>query len=45
MLEGVDASIVKSKKEAENKTKKELEPWLEKYRLWKEIQGNSSIPR
>jgi hypothetical protein len=27
--------------EAENKSKKELEPWLEKYSFWKEMQGDS----
>ncbi len=45
LLNEVDASIAISKKEAENKTRKELKSWLEKYRLWKEMQGGSSTSR
>lgn len=39
ILEKIDSSIEASKKEVERKNKKELEPWLEKYRLWKEMQN------
>ncbi|HSW80039.1 MAG TPA: four helix bundle protein [Candidatus Saccharimonadales bacterium] len=41
LLEKIDTGIETSKKEADNKTKKELEPWLEKYRLWKEMQKDN----
>ena len=40
LLKEINANIATVKKEAENKAKKELEPWLEKYSLWKEMQGD-----
>lgn len=36
-LDEVDKRIAASKKEAEKKNKDELEPWLEKYRLWQKM--------
>lgn len=41
LLEKIDAGFEISKREVERKTKKELEPWLEKYRLWKEMQDDN----
>jgi hypothetical protein len=34
----IDIEIDNTKREIERKSKTELEPWLEKYRIWKEIQ-------
>ncbi len=38
LLEQVDKKIALSKKAHEAKNKEELEPWLEKYRLWQQMQ-------
>ena len=38
LIQMVDTGIKTSRKEAEDKSKKELEPWLEKYRLWQQMQ-------
>lgn len=38
LLAKVDESIAVSKKAADLKDKKALKPWLEKYRLWQEMQ-------
>jgi len=38
LLQKVDEGIKSSKKEAESNAKKELEPWLEKYKLWQKMQ-------
>ena len=38
LLEEIDKKISESKKEAEKRNKEELEPWLEKYRIWQKIQ-------
>jgi len=37
LLEEIDKKIASSKKETQNKNKEELEPWLEKYRLWQKM--------
>lgn len=34
----IEAKIAESKKEVQNKNKEELEPWLEKYRIWQKLQ-------
>lgn len=39
ILAAIDKRILNSELEAKKKNKEELEPWLEKYRLWKKIQG------
>lgn len=44
LLKKIDSGTETSKKEAERKTKKELEPWLEKYHLWKEMQDDKAKP-
>ncbi|PLS81789.1 hypothetical protein CYG49_01450 [Candidatus Saccharibacteria bacterium] len=38
LIEAIDSLIEKAKEDAETKTKRELEPWLEKYRLWQQMQ-------
>ncbi len=38
LLTHVDKQIALSKKAIADKNKEELEPWLEKYRLWQQIQ-------
>jgi UDP-N-acetylglucosamine:LPS N-acetylglucosamine transferase len=40
LIEKIDVEIARSKKETDKKIRKELEPWQEKYRLWKEMQSN-----
>lgn len=37
VLAEIDKRISESEKESQNKIKEELEPWLEKYRLWQKI--------
>jgi len=37
LIKQVDQEIKKTKQEISDKTKKDLEPWLEKYKLWKEM--------
>lgn len=39
ILAEVDKRIADSEEETKKKTKAELEPWLEKYRLWQKMQG------
>jgi hypothetical protein len=39
LLAGIDGEIANTKREIEKKSKKDMEPWLEKYRLWKEMQA------
>jgi len=39
LLVGIDAEIAATKDEITKKNKKDMEPWLEKYRLWKEMEG------
>jgi hypothetical protein len=41
LIANIDIEIVESKKEIERKTKNEMEPWLEKYSLWKEMQDDN----
>jgi hypothetical protein len=41
LIESVDLEIAKAQKEVELKAKKLQEPWLERYRLWKEMQSDS----
>jgi hypothetical protein len=38
LLGEIDKRIVSSNMEAKKKDKEDLEPWLEKYRLWQKIQ-------
>jgi predicted ATP-binding protein involved in virulence len=38
MLEEIDKRITEAKKEVQMRNKEELEPWLEKYRIWQEMQ-------
>lgn len=38
LLANIDTEIKAVQKEVTKKGKKDMEPWLEKYRLWKEIQ-------
>lgn len=38
ILAEIDKRIEDNDKESEKKNKKELEPWLEKYRLWQKMQ-------
>lgn len=38
MIAEIDNRITVSKKEADQKNHEELEPWLEKYRLWQKMQ-------
>jgi len=38
MLEEIDIKLAASKKEAKKKNDEEIEPWLEKYRLWQKMQ-------
>ncbi len=38
LLEEIDKKISQSKKAAEKRDKEELELWLEKYRIWQELQ-------
>jgi hypothetical protein len=38
LLTKVDEEIVKAKKEAKEKSEKDMKPWLKKYQLWKEMQ-------
>lgn len=38
LLEEINKKIAITKKEAQKKNKEELEPWLEKYRLWQKMQ-------
>lgn len=37
LIAAIDLQIAKNKKDAEAATKKDMEPWLEKYRLWREM--------
>jgi hypothetical protein len=37
LVSEVDAEQVSGQKEIERKTQEELEPWLEKYRIWQKI--------
>ena len=37
LLAAIDQQIGTTQKEIEKRSRKELEPWLEKYRLWKEM--------
>ena len=39
VLTEIDERISDSEKESEKKNKEELEPWLDKYRLWLKMQG------
>lgn len=39
ILAEIDERIDTSDKELKKKNKEELEPWLEKYRLWQKMQG------
>lgn len=39
LLADIDTEITAAKDEITKKTKKDMEPWLEKYRLWKEMEG------
>jgi hypothetical protein len=39
IIEKVDANILLSKQAAEENKRQELEPWLEKYRLWQKMEG------
>lgn len=43
LLADIESEIDKTKKEAEAKSKQDMEPWLEKYRLWKEMQKSSDL--
>jgi len=38
LLVDIDDEIANTKKEIEKKSKEDMEPWLEKYWLWKEMQ-------
>lgn len=38
LIESVDSELIKTKKDTEVKRKKEMEPWLEKYRIWQQMQ-------
>lgn len=38
MLDLIDYKIKEGKKEEISQSKKELEPWLEKYRIWQDLQ-------
>lgn len=40
VLKIIDGKLHESKREAEERTEKDLEPWLEKYRLWREMQAD-----
>ena len=39
LLANIDAEIAATKDAITSKTRKDMEPWLEKYRLWKEMEG------
>ena len=41
LLADIDTEITAAKKEIAKKTEKDMQPWLEKYRLWKEMQDTS----
>ncbi len=38
LLTNIDEEVVKAKKETEEKSEKDMKPWLKKYQLWKEMQ-------
>ena len=38
LLAMIDKEIIAARQEIEMKSKKDMEPWLEKYRLWKDMQ-------
>jgi site-specific recombinase XerD len=38
LLTSIDEEIVNTKKEIEEKSDKDMKPWLKKYQLWKEMQ-------
>lgn len=40
LLKIIDSKLNDSKQAAEERTEKDLEPWLEKYRLWREMQAD-----
>jgi site-specific recombinase XerD len=41
LLANIDNEIGNTKREIEKKSKEDIKPWLEKYQLWKEMQGLS----
>ncbi len=40
LLQEVDTQLAASEEASKEKDRKDLEPWLEKHRLWKEINNN-----